>query len=125
MIELACVGCGRVIWWGRDTTLALACACGAMAPFLENAQSQRIRFPGSILKLGLHRTPSRGGFHWQYYLGYSDHESEIKTKVLEGLVKLGGTDQRDCERDDCQKAYQIGLARWQEFLERQVIDGQR
>ena len=46
--------------------------------------------------------------HWQYYLGYSDHQSFVKAVWLATLKSLGFSSQEECPEPTCQQRFQRG-----------------
>ncbi|MDP3063877.1 MAG: hypothetical protein Q8O40_11810 [Chloroflexota bacterium] len=117
-----CVGCGGPVCTLRPGhTVAIACRCGAGSPILYEPTTARVMaMPGSLYR-ALARKDTMP--HLEYYLGYSDHTSQVKDRITLELQAAGSTSQRDCTKMECQKAYQRGRAVWleerQPALERQ------
>jgi hypothetical protein len=56
--------------------------------------------------------------HLEYYLGYSDHESHLKSHLKASLEDLGSFTQSDCPREECRRDYARAVERQRRPLER-------
>ena len=136
IVQLSCVGCGRDVFQvesGKRTLLAISCICGAGAPILRGDDGS-FAPPYSLVSIVQRSTdPSvpwrlkRGASppHLEYYLGYSDHESVVKTALSQYLCDLGSISQADCPEEGCQGDYQRGRERWQRREERDLAERER
>jgi len=101
-MSYTCVGCGRPIPWDGEGTLCYTCPCGATL-FYDTA-TLKLVMPVS-LRFAIHKLRQLGvkpeGPHINYYLGDSNHTSEIKDSVAKQLLKIGFIWMEDCEQ--CQK----------------------
>jgi len=120
-VTLHCVGCGEYVCQAEPgAVLAIACMCGAGAPILEG---EGICAPPLALVRMVSRGRQASPPHLEYFLGYSDHESEAKTAVLQVLRRLGAISQAECRGKRCKGAYQRGREQWQQYREeRQALD---
>lgn len=99
-VLMRCLGCGgNVCYMKPGQAMAIACRCGAGAPILYS-DTGSVAPPASLVFLSQAKVPP----HIEYYLGYSDHESEAKDVVIDLLVRQGATWQRDCPEEECQRA---------------------
>lgn len=97
-----CVGCDTIIPWDGKGTFAYTCRCGATL-FYET-ETLKLVMPASLVfaiywqqQLGIKpETP-----HIDYYLGDSNHTSEIKDAVVRQLLEMGFIWMKDCEQ--CQR----------------------
>lgn len=103
MSMMYCVGCDRaVIDMVPGKAVAIACGhCGAGAPILYDGES--LAPPASFVRLFLlteqERALAKAPPHLEYYLGYSDHMSVLKTGTIVGLKEIGSISQADCTGD--------------------------
>lgn len=99
-MNLYCLGCGVVADF-HGGLLAISCAgCEAYSPFLVDNNGMVIGFPSSF---GIRQL---GGPHIEYYLGYSDHESEAKTAMIRVMREKGLSSQAECSEARCQQQYE-------------------
>ncbi len=115
---LYCVGCGRAVCEAEEgQVLAISCICGAGAPILQGTRLSSFWRPASLGSII--RQPARLP-HLEYYLGYSDHVSEMKSEMVAQLREAGSTSQEECtkEGEGCQEAYKRGRERCQQELAR-------
>ena len=97
-----CVGCDRVIPWDGKGTLCYTCPCGATL-FYE-AETLNPVMPISLITAinKLHELGVKPeGPHIDYYLGDSNHTSDIKDLFIKVLLEMGFIWMKDCEQ--CQK----------------------
>lgn len=98
---LYCVGCGQpVAKLIPGQTLAIACACGANAPILHTLDG-RWAPPASLVRATGAMIP-----HIEYYLGFSDHQSIIKTEVTRMLRAFGSISYTECSDPNCRAAFE-------------------
>jgi len=83
-----------------------------MAPILVGPNDELKAPPASLLLTIPKRNPEQP--HIQYYLGYSDHESEGKTAMIAFLRDAGCTPQAECSHPECQRAAARGKSEWEE-----------
>jgi hypothetical protein len=106
-ISTFCVGCGRhVIDMTPGQVLAISCICGAMAPILVNDDlraADHLSFPASLV---LAQRAGKPPAHLEYYLGFSDHESEMKALALAMLQERGSISQSECDEEGCKAAFE-------------------
>ena len=122
-MQMYCIGCGAAVCqMEQGQTMAISCGtCGAGSPILLSEDRTFIAPPASLVfamngpGFAYRKEPP----HLEYYLGYSAHESDLKSQVTRNLKALGATSQRDCPREDCRQAYTRALERQQGPLERQ------
>ena len=99
---LICVGCDRVIIHNyHGQALAIACSCGAMAPLLYCCTERPAAVPASLALATGNKPPP----HIQYYLGFSAHESALKTQVTQQLRALGSVTFEECTDAKCNASY--------------------
>lgn len=120
---LYCVGCGRFVAWSEPgKILAIACSCGAMAPILvpEGADVLDLGWftPFSLLKASHFGGPIP---HLEYYLGFSDHESALKTEVTRMLRALGSISYAECPDEKCRESFEWGKRSYQEWKQRHGV----
>lgn len=124
---LYCVGCGRAVAKSEpNRTLARACACGANAPILHTEAATVLGLINTSLSSGwatpasLLRGSKIGGPipHLEYYLGFSDHESDLKTEVTRMLRALGAISYTECSDATCREAFERSKKRHQKWEER-------
>jgi len=109
-VQLSCVGCGEPVCEAEPgDILAIACHCGAPAPILQGGGT----FSPPLSLVRIVREARRKLPHLEYFLGYSDHESVVKTALIEELRERGAISQAECPEEECQKDYQRGRERWQ------------
>ncbi len=97
-----CVGCDGAIPYGGGGTFCYTCQCGATLFYETETLSPLM--PASLVsviyylqQLGIRpETP-----HIDYYLGDSNHTSEVKDAITKQLLELGFIWMKDCEQ--CQK----------------------
>lgn len=98
---LYCVGCGQPVARSiPGQTLAIACACGALAPILHTKDGKWAP-PFSLATATGVMIP-----HLEYYLGFSDHESPIKTEVTRMLKAFGSISYTECSDPECRAAFE-------------------
>ncbi len=106
-ISASCVGCGRhVIDVTPGQVLAISCICGAMAPILVNEDlrsADHLSFPASLV---LAQRAGKPPAHLEYYLGFSDHTSELKALALTLLQERGSISQAECDEEGCKAAFE-------------------
>jgi len=95
---MRCLGCGNHVC-NMERGQVMAIACGAGAPVLVSDIGS-VAPPASLGRLGYQEKEPP---HIEYYLGYSDHESEVKDHFIDLLVSYSATWQRDCPKDECQR----------------------
>lgn len=101
MMTLYCVGCGRAITKSKPgQLLVISCGCGASAPILHS-EDGRWAPPLSLVRATGITLP-----HIEYYLGFSDHQSPLKTKVTQMLRALGSISYKECSDADCREAFE-------------------
>lgn len=119
-MRMCCIGCGAAVCdMERGQTMAISCGtCGAGSPVLVSEDRTFIAPPASLV-LALNGPASGKELpHLEYYLGYSDHESDLKAQIKANLEALGSSTQKDCPREECRRAYSRALKRQHEPLER-------
>lgn len=97
-----CVGCGRFLFKQHGKMLCYTCPCGAtilatcdpMQPQKENLAFQDVAFPASFFTYLAGQCTDLP--HIEYYLGTSNAQNPLKTKVKELLISLGSQYQGDC-----------------------------
>lgn len=120
---LYCVGCGAGIAAAvPGQTLAIACACGALAPILFDGDQQTVALPFSVVKgfqasIEQDHEPDIG--HLEYYLGYSYHQSTLKDQITKDLKAAGAYSQMECRLDKCRVQY------WMEIQKQRYIRDNR
>jgi hypothetical protein len=122
-ISASCVGCGRhVIDVTPGQVLAISCTCGAMAPILVNDDlraASHLSFPASLV---LAQRAGKPPAHLEYYLGFSDHESELKALALALLQERGSISQAECEEEGCKAAWERSKRRHLEEAQRRRLE---
>ena len=114
---LYCVGCGRAIIAAKPRqVLAISCVCGANAPILHTKDGQWAP-PGSLVRATGIILP-----HLEYYLGFSDHQSLMKTELTRLLRALGSISYTECTDTRCRESFERSKQHYQEWLERQRSD---
>jgi len=113
-----CVGCGSSVCHVEPGQfIAITCAaCGAMSPVLVNDTGTSFAPPYSLIRAvarGEQETP-----HLEYYFGYSDHESAVKTAMVSRLKEHGFISQLECDKQSCRDAHAEALERNGDSLER-------
>lgn len=108
--DLYCLGCGGIVARiNRPVALAISCGhCRAYSPILQD-DAGHLLMPASLTR-GL---PFSAPAHLEYYLGYSDHTSPTKQRMIEALVGLGHRSQQSCEETECAALYLRGVAHWE------------
>lgn len=97
-MQMSCLGCDQVVCnMEPGELMAIACSCGAAAPILRSHTGQWAA-PASLALMRGNEPP-----HLEYYLGYSDHESEGKSVYIDLLLGMGATWQVDCPEEECQR----------------------
>ncbi len=109
---LYCVGCGVAVISSRPgQVLAMSCRCGANAPILHSEAHTSWAPPASfVLATGVKPPP-----HLEYYLGFSDHESPLKTEVTRQLRAMGSVSFTECPEERCPRAFERGKSEWEEM----------
>lgn len=103
MSKMHCLGCGGYVCnMDPGQVMAISCRCGAAAPILVGDNGSPVAPPASFW--GVLSALPKGGFHWEYYLGYSNHTSLAKDTVMKLLLEAGATSQKDCKELACQRA---------------------
>ena len=112
-IQMNCVGCGRRLYDvqedGPPTIMMISCSCNAYAPITVSEDEKRTALPASLGKRALEKLEP---LHIEYYLGYSDHTSELKDTALAMLRRLGCTSQADCDEAKCEEEYSKNTSEW-------------
>lgn len=109
-MTLYCVGCGRAVATVRPgQALAISCACGAIAPILHTEDGQWAP-PYSLVKATGIMSP-----HLEYYLGFSDHQSNTKTEVTRMLRALGSISYTECTDTQCRESFERSKRNYQEW----------
>lgn len=105
-MELSCVGCGSfVVDAEPGQAIAISCRCGAAAPILANEAVGAFFLPFSLLQdLGTVHKVVTG--HIEHYLGYSEHQSSLKSGTIQLLRRHGAISQEECNEERCQEATQ-------------------
>ena len=114
------VGCGAAVCnMEQGQTMAISCGtCGAGSPVLVSEDRTTIAPPASLV-LAINGPPSgKEPPHLEYYLGYSDHASDLKSQIKAHLEARGSRSQRDCQQQACLRAYHRAVERTWEPLER-------
>ena len=105
-ITLYCVGCGQVVTRTRPgRVLAIACRCGANGPILHT-EDGGVFSPFSLMVA----TGNRPVPHLEYYLGFSDHQSDLKTEITRQLRALGAISYTECSDARCRDGFQRSRA---------------
>ena len=82
---MRCLSCGKALCQMEPgQAMAIAGRCGAMPPVLFSDTGSLAPPASLILRLASHDPP-----HLEYYLGYSDHQSEAKDQLIDLLVSHG------------------------------------
>lgn len=121
-VTLYCVGCGRAVCEAEPWAVpAISCWCGALAPVLRGDDGSFCP-PSSLVSLVQMRTvlsmrPIKWRPHIEHYVGYSDHESVIKSQLIQALRVIGSISQAECSNERCQRDYKQGRDRWQQYQE--------
>jgi len=111
---LYCVGCGRAVCTSKPgQVLAIACVCGANAPILHTKDNHWAP-PASLVMATGAMLP-----HLEYYLGFSEHQSPLKTEVTRMLRAMGAISYTECTETHCREAFERSKQRYQKWLERQ------
>lgn len=123
VIDFHCLGCGRHVCRAREgATLAISCACGAMAPVLLGKDGALQGLPASLVHLlrsyVLQDNEARP--HLEYYLGFSDHHSPEKERMETVLRALGCIPQGECPDPKCRQSYRRTLEEWNHLMARQA-----
>ncbi len=106
---LYCVGCGEpVAQVHPGQALAIACRCGANAPILY-AKDGSWATPFSLIQATGVKPPP----HLEYYLGFSEHQSTLKTEVTRMLRALGSISCTECSGESCRQAFERSKAQWE------------
>ena len=116
-MHMHCVGCGaQLVKLEKGAMVAIACGfCGALAPVLITEGRKQFAFPASFYSLSMvpGANPGDGTPHIEYYLGYSDHQSDEKDRLVAILETAGLVSQRDCSSDaGCPAAFEKGVGMW-------------
>jgi len=104
-----CVGCGRLVAKIKPgQMLAVSCPCCAFAPILHTKGSHPLD-DGWATPTSLLRVSQRGGTipPLEYYLGFSKHESEIKTQVTRMLRSLGSVSYTEIPDEELQMLFEV------------------
>lgn len=111
---LYCIGCGRIVAHvSPGQSLAIACVCGASAPILHTKDNTWAP-PFSLVRATGATIP-----HLEYYLGFSDHESQAKTAVIQMLRAFGSISYKECTEPECRANFERGKLRYEIWLARQ------
>lgn len=114
---LYCVGCGRAVAKSRPgQVLAIACACGANAPILHSEDGGWWCPPASLVMATGANLP-----HLEYYLGFSEHESTMKTEVTRLLRALGAISYTECVDTRCRESFERSKQHYQEWVSRHSV----
>ncbi|KKL20360.1 hypothetical protein LCGC14_2456260, partial [marine sediment metagenome] len=109
LMTLYCLGCGQpVAQIHPGQTLAIACRCGANAPILH-AKDGSWATPFSLIQATGVKPPP----HLEYYLGFSEHQSTLKTEVIRMLRALGSISYTECSDESCRQAFERSKAQWE------------
>lgn len=110
-----CLGCGKSV--GGLTVASLqagginiSCTCGAYSPIfaaMVDGEEVVVTVPLSLLRM----MSDSGTTHVENYLGYSEHESALKSSMTHEMVEKGLTLQRDCKECMENGAYERAKAR--------------
>jgi len=128
---LYCVGCGQPVCHSEPgQVLAIACSCGALAPILHKKGTGILDTSGDLFEGGwatpfsLLKASRVGGPmpHLEYYLGFSDHESALKTEITRMLRALGAISYKECPDATCREAFERSRQR---YLERLSPEGRK
>lgn len=107
---LRCAGCNRVIVDGEpEQMLAISCTCGIMSPILISEAEEVFSFPASLITFAVQDEPDA---HPETYLGFSDHQSEIKTRLYAQLLSFGFIPMEHCDDEQCKKRIAFETARF-------------
>jgi len=113
-VTLRCIGCDQVLVNNyRGQVMGISCACGADAPILYCCENAGAAIPSS---LGI-ATGNRPPPHLEYYLGFSDHRSDLKTLTAQALRALGSISYTECADAKCNDGFARTLERrkyWEE-----------
>ena len=108
LMTLYCVGCGQpVAQVHPGQTLAIACRCGANAPIMY-AKDGSWATPFSLIQATGVKPPP----HLEYYLGFSEHQSTLKTEVIRMLRALGSISYTECSDESCRQAFERSKEQW-------------
>jgi len=111
---LYCVGCGRVVASVKPgQVLAIACVCGANAPIMHTKDG-RWAPPFSLVRATGAMIP-----HLEYYVGFSNHESLLKTEVIRMLRAFGSISYEECPDSQCRESFERARQRYEEWVARQ------
>lgn len=105
---LLCIGCDHsVARYEPGVMLAISCRCGGDSPILTVDGREIASAPVSLVQLRLLRDSLRGteAPHLERYLGFSDHESPIKSQLEKELRALGCISMSECNEVRCQTGY--------------------
>ena len=98
---LYCVGCGKAVAeYVPEQTLAISCRCGADSPILAREDGGMYGLPFSLVHAEL-EGQTKG--HLERYLGFSDHESDLKTEWRQSLIKRDYTPMEECPDEQCRE----------------------
>lgn len=110
---LYCVGCGRTVCASKPgQVLAISCVCGANAPILHTKDGHWAPPASFVLATGA-MLP-----HLEYYLGFSDYQSPLKTKATRMLRAMGAISYTECTDAHCREAFERSKQKYQKWLER-------
>ena len=110
---LYCVGCGCAVAASKPgQVLAISCVCGANAPILHTKEGKWAPPCSLVLSTGIVLP------HLEYYLGFSNHESPIKTEVIRMLRAMGSISYTECPEVHCREAFERSKQNYQEWVER-------
>lgn len=99
---LYCVGCGRAVCeFKPGRHLAISCTCGASAPILYTKDGKQWLPPSSLVRATGVRLS-----HLEYYLGFSYHQSEVKTIVTRMLRALNSFSYTECPDERCRESFE-------------------
>lgn len=115
MTLMYCVGCGLPVGEAEPgKMLAVSCPCGAMAPILHSPDG-RWAPPASFIRATGVMTP-----HIEYYLGFSEHKSALKTELTRMLRALGSISYTECTDAHCRESWDRSKREYQVRLKAQT-----
>ena len=104
MISVYCAGCGKEYKVDHVGSLAMSCTnCRCPSPILYNLEVDVAYFPASFHLVMRGIWPPG---HFENYLGYSDHQSQVKENIYKALKSIGFTSQANCQDEECRKMFQ-------------------
>jgi hypothetical protein len=96
-MKLKCIGCDSEIPWDGKGLFAYTCPCGATV--LYDADTMTVTALPASLIMAIHE--KRSVPHIDYYVGSSNHTSDIKEKFIKELLDHGFIWMKDCRQ--CQE----------------------